>query len=1049
MADIFTGKGLTLQYNTDTGNRSPQGVGNITVNEVNTFPILTIHSETNTFDTYDSEYNSVLLSDKSVEPFQIVVNYLPDDSTHMYLDEMADSQGIFQCIIQYELNMDESTITYAIVNGYITGTQLSGDKDSVVTKSYTFTPQDVIARMSTMAALLPIYQGDYGVGSNTTDVPQYSPLVPTGNSFIKVPSTQAGNPAGADMMGIGLVDGTSVAEFAMTKTGTLSLYAKNATTAWTRIYTATQMDARYVPLTRTINGKPLSTNLTLDDLDVYAKDVVDDLDAETLKKASNLSDVASVESAKVNLGVNKLQQLSASTNLNYPTKNAALVLRDSDLAWGVFDSTANQWSALGVGQGGTGSITAAGARSNLGLGTAAIQNVGTSGATVPLLNGANVFSGATRFDAPQTSFAQTSTSSGNGIEIGSTTTAALSYMDLHSSGNATDYDVRIYASGGSTTTGQGNLTINAGSVTMPNLALSTDLAILHGGTGASTYDQALVNLNAMKFQRSTLGASDNLNDYNGANPGFYYCATNANATTANNYPVTQAGSLVVMRNGANGAFGCTQLYSPYNSNDIYVRTGYAGTTNTWSEWNIILQQGSFNIGAINSTTPPNATNMFFGESDGATTWAQANGAGFQSSYANNRLFQFIMTTSNRAYIRYNDSGDAKVAKTTKPWTELLTTGSYGLGVDLSTTSSTPIANLNESTPTGFYYTTNESTLGGVTSDTTYVLTNRGGRPTATASKYVQQRSWNGYYMGTSGWTWREQAQLESSQTWSGANTFNGRVVVAAPAAAPFTLSSVNPCIQFNETDTASNYTMVADGGNWRMNLNNTGGANIINYDRAKNDLTLTSGSIVISGNAAGTSANVSTGGFRGIEPGLDYAGFDNMNNVNITSWYGIGFCTAYNIPTNGVVAGKPAVYINTRNGTLAAKNAVYANTTQLTSDRNAKDNIVEIEDESIEKYLNLKTYTFEFKNSGQTSAGFIAQEVQDVFPDFVQFVDDIGHLTLDYNAMTAHTHRALVAVNEKVKEQATKIETLENSIQDQQVQIDELKALVQSLLDNK
>ncbi|MCU4029043.1 hypothetical protein [Enterobacter roggenkampii] len=143
MADIFTGKGLTLQYNTDTGNRSPQGVGNITVNEVNTFPILTIHSETNTFDTYDSEYNSVLLSDKSVEPFQIVVNYLPDDSTHMYLDEMADTQGIFQCIIQYELNMDESTITYAIVNGYITGTQLSGDKDSVVTKSYTFTPQDV------------------------------------------------------------------------------------------------------------------------------------------------------------------------------------------------------------------------------------------------------------------------------------------------------------------------------------------------------------------------------------------------------------------------------------------------------------------------------------------------------------------------------------------------------------------------------------------------------------------------------------------------------------------------------------------------------------------------------------------------------------------------------------------------------------------------------------------------------------------------------------------------------------------------------------------
>ncbi|WP_202303478.1 tail fiber domain-containing protein [Dryocola clanedunensis] len=118
-----------------------------------------------------------------------------------------------------------------------------------------------------MAALLPVYQGDYGVGANTTGIPQYAPVTPTGNSFIKVPSTQQGNPAGADMMGIGLVDGSSVAEFAMTKTGTLSLFAKNATTAWTRIYTATQMDARYVPLTRTVNGKALTADITLTSTD--------------------------------------------------------------------------------------------------------------------------------------------------------------------------------------------------------------------------------------------------------------------------------------------------------------------------------------------------------------------------------------------------------------------------------------------------------------------------------------------------------------------------------------------------------------------------------------------------------------------------------------------------------------------------------------------------------------------------------------------------------------------------------------------------------------
>lgn len=47
-----------------------------------------------------------------------------------------------------------------------------------------------------------------------------------------------------------------------------------------------------------------------------------------------------------------------------------------------------------IAEGGTGSPSAAGARTNLGLGTAATVNTGTSGATIPLLNGANTWSGA-------------------------------------------------------------------------------------------------------------------------------------------------------------------------------------------------------------------------------------------------------------------------------------------------------------------------------------------------------------------------------------------------------------------------------------------------------------------------------------------------------------------------------------------------------------------------------------------------------------------------------------------------------------------------------
>lgn len=53
-----------------------------------------------------------------------------------------------------------------------------------------------------------------------------------------------------------------------------------------------------------------------------------------------------------------------------------------------------------VSRGGTGAITAPLARTNLGLGTAATYNIGTSGGTIPLLNTANTWSEAQTFNVP-------------------------------------------------------------------------------------------------------------------------------------------------------------------------------------------------------------------------------------------------------------------------------------------------------------------------------------------------------------------------------------------------------------------------------------------------------------------------------------------------------------------------------------------------------------------------------------------------------------------------------------------------------------------------
>lgn len=83
--------------------------------------------------------------------------------------------------------------------------------------------------------------------------------------------------------------------------------------------------------------------------------------------------------------------------------------------------------------------------------------------------------------------------------------------------------------------------------------------------------------------------------------GIYYQSLNANATAANHYPVTKAGSLVVLKNSANGADGCTQLYYPYETQVQYQRKYLAAST-SWTPWdtgvNSLMRNTAYKVGDI-------------------------------------------------------------------------------------------------------------------------------------------------------------------------------------------------------------------------------------------------------------------------------------------------------------------------------------------------------------------------------------------------------------------------------------------------------------------
>lgn len=96
--------------------------------------------------------------------------------------------------------------------------------------------------------------------------------------------------------------------------------------------------------------------------------------------------------------------------------------------------------------------------------------------------------------------------------------------------------------------------------------------------------------------------------------------------------------------------------------------------------------------------------------------------------------------------------------------------------------------------------------------------------------------------------------------------------------------------------------------------------------------------------------------------------------------------------------------------------AALANAWNIFSDVRYKTDITQIEN-AAELVTQLEGVRFTWKESGKTSVGFIAQDVQAVLPELVH-ADDAGYLSVDYGKMTP-------VLVEAVKEQQSQIEELQ------------------------
>lgn len=290
MAQTFLGNLTTVWINTDTTNVDPNARTFVQVENLSAFPSFSESTTISTVETYDSTYTSKVAGDSSYGDMTIQVNYVPGEIA--VLDSAVDSQQLVQVKVEMlDEGSNDTTVNYVLYNGYLSSVSDTSDMDQVVTRSYVFTPESQVSAGILDESVVELYRGDWGVGSNGNEFPSYQGR--DGNSFVKIAATNA--PTGVDMLGITNLDGSNGTQLVMNKTGTPVLNIRNFSTAsngaWYKVYTSadkptlTELGAaaatdlsNYVPITRTVNGKALTANITLvaaDISDVYSKTYID------------------------------------------------------------------------------------------------------------------------------------------------------------------------------------------------------------------------------------------------------------------------------------------------------------------------------------------------------------------------------------------------------------------------------------------------------------------------------------------------------------------------------------------------------------------------------------------------------------------------------------------------------------------------------------------------------------------------------------------------------------------------------------------------------
>ncbi|MBP6910653.1 tail fiber domain-containing protein [Patescibacteria group bacterium] len=131
-------------------------------------------------------------------------------------------------------------------------------------------------------------------------------------------------------------------------------------------------------------------------------------------------------------------------------------------------------------------------------------------------------------------------------------------------------------------------------------------------------------------------------------------------------------------------------------------------------------------------------------------------------------------------------------------------------------------------------------------------------------------------------------------------------------------------------------------------------------------------------------------------------GVDALGNIVIASGGAGGLSGLWTDGLAGVIyylGGDVGIGTTTPGATLHVSGDILTDATYIVSDQTLKENIVQLTG-AMSALLQIKGYTFDWISNGRSDIGFLAQEVESVYPQLVKTLDD-GSKALEYPNLIA------------------------------------------------